>query len=56
MIKNEQQEIGFVKGVSIGEQRYAEQTARNMPADGFSTEQTVRLTGFSAEQVQGLQG
>ena len=70
MIKMQQQEIGFAKGlaigrnegIAIGEQRGrnegiiigTEQAARNMLADGFSVKQTARLTGLSEEQVQAL--
>ena len=55
MIKMQQQEIGFAKGLAIGEQRGiiigTEQAARNMLADGFSVKQTARLTGLSEEQA-----
>ena len=66
MIKMQQQEIGFARGLAIGEQRGiargrdegiiigTEQAARNMLADGFSVKQTARLTGLSEEQVQAL--
>ena len=70
MIKMQQQEIGFAKGlaigrnegIAIGEQRGrnegiiigTEQAARNMLADGFSVKQTARLTGLSEEQVRAL--
>ena len=70
MIKMQQQEIGFAKGLAIGEQRGrnegiaigeqrgiiigTEQAARNMLADGFSVKQTARLTGLSEEQVRAL--
>ena len=66
MIKMQQQEIGFARGLAIGEQRGiargrdegiiigTEQAARNMLADGFSVKQTARLTGLSEEQVRAL--
>ena len=66
MIKMQQQEIGFAKGIAIGrnegiaigEQRGiiigTEQTARNMLNRGFSVQDTADITGLSEEQVRAL--
>ena len=62
MIKMQQQEIGFAKGLAIGEQRGrdegiiigTEQMARNMLNRGFSVQDTADITGLSEEQVQAL--
>ena len=66
MIKMQQQEIGFAKGIAIGrnegiaigEQRGiiigTEQMARNMLNRGFSVQDTADITGLSEEQVRAL--
>lgn len=50
MIKEEQRQIG----IAIGEERRAEQAARNMLAEGFSAEDAARLSGLAVERVRGL--
>ena len=53
------EERGRSAGIAIGEERGftagAEQTARNMLAEGFPAEQVVRLTGLSPERVRELE-
>ena len=53
------EERGRSAGIAIGEERGftagAEQTARNMLAEGFPAEQIARLTGLSPERVRELE-
>ena len=58
MIKMQQQEIGFAKGLARGRNEGiiigTEQMARNMLNRGFSVQDTADITGLSEEQVQAL--
>ena len=48
--RNAAYDAGREEGIAAG----AEQTARNMLAEGFPVDQTARITGLSPERVRQL--